>query len=204
MSMPPTLIIADDHQLFIDGLRGILEHDNAFRVLGTATSGAAAFELVCTQQPQIALLDIHMPPPNGLDLGRSLKQLPMPPKVAILSMNQSPSLTRRIKGMGLDGYLVKNTGSAELRVALLHIVAGGKWFPRVKEALPSGPENATLTVREHEVLLGIAKGHSSQVLAEHLCISVRTVETHRKNIHQKLGTTKVSELLMAAQRRGWV
>lgn len=204
MSTPPTIVIADDHQLFIDGLRGILENDAAFQVMGTATSGAAARDLIMFHQPDIALLDIHMPPPNGLDLGRSLKQLPVPPKVAILSMNQSPSLTRRIKGLGLDGYLMKNTGSAELKAALFHIAVGGKWFPRVKVANPTGPENATLTIREHEVLRGIAKGRSSHDLAALLGISVRTVETHRKNIHHKLGTTKVSELLMAAQSRGWV
>jgi len=204
MSAPTTIVIADDHQLFIDGLRGILESDGAFRVVGTATSGTAALALVHLHLPQIALLDIHMPPPNGLDLGRAIKQLPVPPKVAILSMNQSPSLTQRIKGLGLDGFLVKNTGSAELRIALLHIAACGKWFPRMTNMQPIDEEDITLTVREHEVLRGIALGKSSQAMAEQLSISVRTVETHRKNINQKLGTTKVSELLVAAQRRGWV
>jgi len=204
MSAPTTIVIADDHQLFIDGLGGILESDGAFRVVGTATSGATALALVHLHRPALALLDIHMPPPNGLDLGRAIKQLPAPPKVAILSMNQSPSLTQRIKGLGLDGFLVKNTGSAELRIALLHIAAGGKWFPRMTNMQPIDEEDITLTVREHEVLRGIALGQSSQSMAEQLSISVRTVETHRKNINQKLGTTKVSELLVAAQRRGWV
>lgn len=201
----PTVLLADDHQLFLQSLAHLLEHRGGYRVAGMATSGTGALALARTHRPDIALLDLHMPPPNGLELGGTLRGTGLARKVVLITMHHSASLERRVKALGLDGYLLKNTGADELLGAMRTVLDGGQWFPLAAARTLGLPDDRPeLTARELDVLRGIAMGHTSARVAEDLGIALRTVETHRKNINQKLATNKVSDLVQVAQRMGLV
>jgi DNA-binding NarL/FixJ family response regulator len=199
----PTVLLADDHQLFLQGLAGLLQQ-GGYRIAGMATTGAEAEALARRHRPDIALLDLHMPPPNGLELGARLKQEALVQGVLIVTMHHSPSLLRRVKALGLDGYLLKNTGAEELLAALASVRAGGTWFPAMPASERVAHGGSELTARELDVLRGVAQGLTSAQLAERLGIALRTVDTHRKNISSKLGTSQVSEWVVRAQRLGLV
>lgn len=198
-----TVLLADDHQLFMQGLAGLLLQAG-YRIAGTATNGAEAETLARAHKPAIALLDLHMPPPNGLELGALLKQQGLVRAALIVTMHHSPSLVRRVKAMGLDGYLLKNAGAEELLAALASVREGRPWFPPASPGRPMATDAPELTARELEVLRGVAQGLTSAQLAERLGIALRTVDTHRKNISSKLGTSQVSEWVLRAQGLGLV
>lgn len=205
MKPAPTILLVDDHRLVMDGLRGLLE-GHGLTVVGTASNGAEALELAHAVRPDLVLLDVHMPGPSGLDVGAQLKAELPSIRIVILSMHNSASLVRQVKQLGLDGYLLKNVGAQELLTALHAVLAGVPWFPGLGDADRTQRDDPgdQLTTREMEVLRCIAQGASNKGISDQLGITPRTVETHRKNINQKLGTTKVSELVHVAQRLGLV
>ncbi len=197
------ILLADDHQLVLDGVHALLK-SAGFEVVGTANNGDEVARLARSLRPDLALLDVHMPGANGLDVGRSLKSEYPGIRVVILTMHNSRSLMQQVKGAGLDGFLVKNTSGKELLHALHVVASGGQWFPALEESDDSANPDAAdlLTLREREVLACIANGLTSAQMVDQLFISLRTVETHRKNINQKLGTHMVSDLVHVAQRLG--
>lgn len=198
------ILLADDHRLVVESLRAFLENHGAV-VVGLAADGLEAKTLTRLHRPDLLLVDMHMPGFSGLEVGRALKQEFPTLRVILLSMHNSPALVRQAKSAGFDGYLVKNTGVHDLLQILRHIHLGGIWFPQDRQLeLPSDDPAQQLTPREIEVLRCIAQGTSSTAMAIELSISLRTVETHRKNIIQKMGTKKVSDLVQLAQRLGLI
>ena len=197
------IVLADDHQLVLDGVHALLE-SGGFEVVGKAKNGEEVMELTKALSPDLVLLDVHMPGANGVDVGRQLKKEFQGIKVIILTMHNSQSLMQQVKGAGLDGFLVKNTSGRELLGALRKVADGGQWFPALEGSNGAAELDraSLLTTREREVLMHIAKGLTSAQIEAALFISLRTVETHRKNINQKLGTHMISDLVMVAQRLG--
>ncbi len=197
------ILLADDHRLLLDSLCLLLQGDG-FHVVGTAERGEQAVHLARMKAPDLVLLDVHMPGLSGLDAGRQLLADHPGIRVVLLSMHNSAALVRRVKGLGFHGYLIKNASAIELCTALRLVADGGSWFPLADDNAAAGQEPGTslLTMREMEVLRCIAQGRSSSEMAQLLGIALRTVETHRKNINSKLGTNKVSDLVLAAQRMG--
>lgn len=202
---PTTILLADDHQLVLECIHNLLLGDG-FNVVATANDGDYAVELARMHKPRLALLDIHMPGRNGMDAGRILKNEVPGIGVLILTMHNSPALVAQVKGAGLDGFLVKNAFAHELLEALRHVAKGGTWFPAITQNNEVNEQDPafSLTLRERDILRCIAKGFSSAEIADRLYISLRTVETHRKNINHKLGTHMISDMVHVAQRLGLI
>jgi DNA-binding NarL/FixJ family response regulator len=221
MSAPAvSVMIVDDHQVVIDGLRAVLGDAPDLEVAGYANRGDEALRLLPALRPDVLLLDIDMPGMNGLVLLERLRREGPEPRVVMLSMHLEPAVIRRAIELGADGYLPKNADGAEVLRALREVAAGRPWFAgsvtvALSGAAGTGPSAeggpageaaalASLTEREREVLVGIAEGLSSKEIAERLYLSPRTVDTHRTNIMRKLDVHKVAGLIRFALRHGLV
>ena len=207
------ILIADDHQLLIDGLRPLLEKQKNIEVIGVAKDGMEAVEKASKLHPDIILLDISMPGLNGIDAARRiLKELPAT-KIIMLSMHADQRYIQESIRAGARGYILKESAAGELIEAISDVQRGVIFFSRlVREKVLHeyiewirGGNNASyspLSVREREVLQLLAEGKSTKDIAGILNISVKTVESHRKQIMDKLGLYSIAELTKYAIREG--
>jgi two-component system, NarL family, nitrate/nitrite response regulator NarL len=199
-----TVVLVDDHQIVLDGLRSLLESDADFVVLAALHSAEEAKDFINKMQPSILLTDFNLPGITGVELTHFVKSNWPGIKVAVLSMHDEASVVRLALKEGVDGYLLKNIQQFELRNALKQIVAGMPYVsPEVTRLMMSGlkhseQQNSLLTTRELEILKLIAQENSNRQIAEKLYISERTVETHRKNIFKKTNTTSLVGLIKFA------
>jgi DNA-binding NarL/FixJ family response regulator len=207
---PITVLIADDHPIFRRGLHDIIAADNSLRLIGEATDGEQAWEMLQTLQPSVAVLDIHMPGQNGIQLARQLKQNRIPTNLVILTMDNEEALLNEALSLGVTGYLLKESAVADLLEAI-HRVAKGDCYvsPALSGALlrrggaqtllaQHKPGLSALTPSERQILKLVAEDRTSKEIAELLGCSVRTVETHRQNISRKLELTGSHSLLRFA------
>ena len=204
------LFILDDHQMLIDGIKALLKNESAYSIIGEASSGISALDLIKKNQPDIVLSDIRMPEISGVDFTRELKKIYPDIKVLALSMFGEKDTISEMLDAGASGYILKNTGKEELINALQKIAAGGMFFSdevsaEMMKALSERgqkkeqEENKVyFTEREKEIIQLIAKEHSNAQIGETLFISERTVETHRKNIFRKANTKTVVGLIKFA------
>ncbi|WP_266364479.1 response regulator [Tellurirhabdus rosea] len=203
--MPRTLLLADDHQLFLDGLRILLDCLDGWQVVGEAHDGLEVLEFVDRQPVDCILMDVQMPKMGGLDTTRQLKKGTTSPKIIAVSMMGDYSTIRQMLQAGADGYLVKNTGIAELRYALEMVMQGNIYLsPQLTAILyegVAGRRNTSasliepLTQREKEVTALIIDGLTNEQIAERLFLSPLTINTHRKNILNKLGCRNTATLV---------
>lgn len=192
--MKVRLVIADDHELFIDGLQSLLRDEPDIEVVNTAKNGKELLHMLSLQKADLVLLDINMPAMNGLDAIRYLRQSFPLVKTIILSTYNDEHLIERAKSEGANGYLLKTTSKDEL-LQTIRVVAGGQaCFPyrnagqdQQFTANDDFLKSLNLTKREKEILLLLRDQLTNQQIADKLFLSVYTVETHRKNIMQKLG-----------------
>jgi DNA-binding NarL/FixJ family response regulator len=199
---PIKLILVDDHQIVLDGLRAMFNQDPDFLILGAAGSAEEASILLEQFVPDVLLTDYRLPRATGLELAVEVKKKYPTVKRVILSMHDEGMLVKQILKEGVDGYLLKSIQQAELKSALKQIVSGMPYVsPEITRLMLSGmqgqPEEL-LTEREREILNLIAKEYSNKQIAEKLFISERTVETHRKNIFRKTNTTSLVGLIKYA------
>jgi DNA-binding NarL/FixJ family response regulator len=210
--MPQTILIADDHTLIRDGLRALLEREG-FQVVGEAEDGRAAVKLAKQLQPDIVITDIGMPGLNGVEATRQICAEAPGAKVLALSMHAESRFVIGILEAGASGYLLKDAAFEELSAAIhvllkdqiyLSPAIAGVVVERSLRRLDTDPRpsQAKLSKREHEVLQLIAEGKSTKEIAALLFVSVKTVETHRKQIMDKLGIYTVAELTKYAIREG--
>ena len=196
------MVIADDHNLFIEGLQLILKDHPEIEITEIAQNGKELLELVRKKKPDVILLDINMPVLNGLDTLKYLKKEFGQVKVIMLSTYNEDHLVEKAKANGANGYLLKNVNKADLIQTIQLVFSGQACFPY---RLPAG-ENAmhgedeflkqfNLTKRENEIILLIKDGLTNQQISETLHLSIYTVETHRKNIMQKLKLKTPAELI---------
>lgn len=199
-----SVVIADDHEIMRFGLRRILSTDPLIRIVGEASNGEDAIALVKSAMPSVVLLDINMPRIDGIEAARVIKRIMRDVKVVILSAHEDYFHLSKALLAGADGYLSKEVSADELIRTLYTVMQGERVFSRSILALinrnhyPSAarsPEPIALTRREQEILEFIANGLTSAQIAEHMNISVRTVETHRYNLITKLGVKNTADLI---------
>jgi DNA-binding NarL/FixJ family response regulator len=206
------ILLVDDHKMMRDGLRALLEKED-LEVVGEAASGREALAQARRLRPQVVVMDISMPDLNGIDAtGKLLAELPGL-KVIALSMNSDRRYVLAMFKAGAVGYLLKNAASEEL-IAAVRAVADDLTYVSpsiasliVDDALDGtraahGPAQRTLSPREREVLQLLAEGKSSKDIAARLDVAVPTVETHRRQIMDKLGLRTIAELTKYAIREG--
>ena len=212
--METTIVLADDHRLVREGLRRLIEERSDFRVVGEATTGQEAVELASRKKPDLVLMDISMPGLSGIEATRRICKGTNDTRVLILSMHANRSYVEEVLRAGASGYVLKDAASSDL-IQAIDAVRGGDSFlspgiaHQVVDAIANASERpaaalAQLTDREREVLTLIAEGLSSKQIAERLGVSLKTVESHRANLMDKLEIHKVSGLVRYAIRAGLV
>jgi DNA-binding NarL/FixJ family response regulator len=194
--MKTSVYIADDHQIVIDGLMLLLRNEEPYIIAGYANNGKTALEEINKLKPDIVLLDLRMPEPDGLQITRHIREHQLPCKIIILSMHSDTRYVNDAKNFGADGYLLKNTGKAELILAMERVLANELYFPQRKET--PQPLDLVLTPREQDVLRLIVNEQTSQQIADQLSLSTYTIETHRKNIMKKTGAKNLAGLVKYA------
>lgn len=208
-----TIVLADDHQLVRQGLRALLEAEPDFSVIGEASDGFAALEVVKRVRPNVLVLDLMMPGLNGLEVARQLSKHATHTKVVVLSMYNSEGYVLESLANGASAYVLKDSDSADLVHAVREVMAGRRYLspPLSDRAIEVYQQKAkavaldkyeTLTTREREVMQLTAEGHTSHEIADRLGISTRTAETHRANLMHKLDLHTQSDLIRYALRRG--
>jgi DNA-binding NarL/FixJ family response regulator len=196
------IVIADDHPVVRQGLKLLLEMERDFRVTGEAADGLEAIRLVEDKAPNILLLDLMMPRLHGLEVIRQLRQRKNKTKILVLSMTEDETSIVETFDAGADGYILKTTGSQELFAAIRKVCQGGNHFRQAPKAKRTRADiYDSVSLRERAVLQLTAEGYSSAQIAARLFISPRTVETHRKNIMQKLELHSQTDLVRFAIRR---
>jgi DNA-binding NarL/FixJ family response regulator len=195
-----TIVVADDHPVFRQGLRQIIESEPSFEIIGEANDGKQALSLIRKLRPAVAVLDISMPERDGLSVVRALREEKIAVEIIFLTMYRDESIFRTALELEVKGYVLKDSAPIEI-VSGIKAVCRGEWYtsPLLTSYLIKGTRAATtaevddsldiadLSPAELRVLALIAEYKTSKDIAEELCISRRTVETHRTNICQKLG-----------------
>jgi DNA-binding NarL/FixJ family response regulator len=210
--MPQTILIADDHRLLREGLRALLERDG-LQVVAEADNGRSAVRLAKELQPDLVITDIAMPDLNGVEATRQICAEAPRSKVLALSMHTESRFVLGILEAGASGYLLKDAAFEELSGAIKAVLKDQIYLSPaiagavVKQSLGRlgsklRPQQAKLSKREREVLQLIAEGKSTKEIAARLYVSVKTVETHRKQIMDKLDIYSVAELTKYAIREG--
>lgn len=211
---PIRVVVAEDHALVRAGICSLLEKLPGVEVVGEASDGREALELLKTQAPHVALLDISMPGMNGLEAAaRAARRFPAT-RVILLSMHANEEYVHRALKAGVAGYLLKDSGTAELELAVRAVARGETYLsPAISKQVISdyvrrtGAETTsleTLTPRQREVLQLIAEGHTTKEIAKKLDLGVKTVETHRAALMTRLDIHDVAGLVRYAIRVGLV
>jgi two-component system, NarL family, response regulator NreC len=210
--MAHTILIADDHRLLREGLRALLEREG-FQVVGEAENGRSAVKLAKQLQPDVVITDIGMPDLNGVDATRQIRAEAPRSKVLALSMHTESRFVLGILDAGASGYLLKDSAFEELSVAIESLLKDQIYLSPaiagvvVERSLgrvgsKAGAPQTKLSKREQEVLQLITEGKPTKEIAAKLYVSIKTVETHRKQIMDKLGIYSVAELTKYAIREG--
>jgi len=196
-----SVIIADDHTLFINGLCMLLQNEADIEIMNIAANGKEVLSLLHTHTPDLLLLDINMPGINGFEVLKKVKDYYPKIKVIMLSTYNEDHLIEKAKATGANGYLFKNVEKDELLKAMRAVAEGQSCFPHKPAAVNSTFNEVDpflkqfqLTKREAELLQFIKQDFTNQQMADHLHLSIYTVETHRKNIMQKLNLKNPVEL----------
>lgn len=207
------VLLADDHRLITEGLKGLLDAEAGVECVGTAINGAEAVYMIGHLHVDVVLMDIDMPVMDGVQATERIKSERPEVKVIILSMHDEGVLVQRLMDLGADGYLVKNCGREELVLAVREVHAGRKHFSSAviegllrtrQERAAQSDELKDLSEREVEVLGALAEGLTNKEIGDRLFISPRTVDTHRTNLMKKLATHNVAGLVRIAVRAGLV
>jgi DNA-binding NarL/FixJ family response regulator len=207
----PRLLLVDDHELMLDGLRRILEKD--FELVGTRVDGRAALEAFATIKPDVLLLDVTLPELNGIEVARRLALSPHRAKIVFVTMHADSSYVREAFLAGASGYILKRAASSEL-IQGIQAVLEGRYFvsrsismkdsDRVYDMHQNPVEllGGALTPRQREVIQLVAEGKAVKEISALLHISVRTVEFHKSRIMEELGLYTTAELTRYAIEHG--
>ncbi|MFV0359445.1 response regulator [Tropicimonas sp.] len=199
------VMIVDDHPMVAEGIEAILETYPDIEVVGTLSNGRAAVERVADLEPDVVLMDLNMPGMNGLSATEMLMEGHPGLRVLILSMHDSPEYISTALGHGAKGYVLKDVPTEKIKEAIDAVMAGERYLctGAIASLAPDGDGmREALTSREQTILLQLAQGRSNRQVAASLDISVRTVETHRKNIKRKLGISSTAGLTRYALEHG--
>jgi two-component system, NarL family, response regulator NreC len=202
------IVIADDHAVVRSGLRLLLDAEDDFEVVAEAGDVEAARRYVRGHHPTVLVLDLNMPGGSSLEAIPAIRAESPDTRIVVLTMQEEPAFARQALGAGASGYVLKEAADGELVEAVRRAAANETYLnpslgARIAREPPPGPPD-DLSEREVEVLRLIALGHTNAEIAEQLYLSVRTVETHRAHIQQKLRVSSRAELVRYALQRGLV
>ena len=207
------VVLADDHALVRAGIRSLLGSMAGVEVVGEAASGEEALALAERERPDVVLMDIAMKGMTGLEAAGRMREQHPGVRVVILSMHAGEEYVLQALRAGAVGYLLKDAATGELELALRSVMRGESWFsPAVSRQVVEGyvqrvggeASAEVLTARQREVLRLVAGGRSTKEIAYDLNLSVKTVETHRAQIMERLGIRDVAGLVRYAMRAGLV
>jgi DNA-binding NarL/FixJ family response regulator len=215
---PLHILVADDHELVRRGLRTLLESQSGWTVCGEAATGNEAVEKARQLQPDVVVLDIHMPEKDGLEAAREIAAAKLRTEILILTLDESVEAIHRASEAGARAIVMKSDAARDLVTAVAALARHEPFYaPKISEivlrtnARPLGTTGNTselphagLTSREREVVVLVAEGHSNKQIANALSVSVKTVESHRRNLMHKLGLKCSAELVRYAVRNGLV
>ncbi|MEH6361443.1 MAG: response regulator transcription factor [Amylibacter sp.] len=202
---PIRIVIVDDHPMVAEGIQSILESYDDVRVIATLPDGQSIIDQVEILDPDVILLDLNMPGIGGLSTTEIILEQRPETRILILSMHDSPEYINSALSHGAVGYVLKDVPTDEIKRAIDAVMAGKKYLcTGAKGSLEpfDDPDREQLTNREQTILLRLAQGQSNKEVASSLDISVRTVETHRKNIKRKLGISSTAGLTRYALEHG--
>jgi two-component system NarL family response regulator len=209
--MPLRLVIADDHPLLVDGLKGVLQDMEEVEVVSTASNGWELISILHKINADLVLLDLQMPKLDGIDSLKILRKDFPKLKIIVFTNYGQPKLIKEIKILGAEGYLLKNSPSVLLKEAIRSVAAGGKWFQDMQPERQQSTlltnnfmKKYQLTGRETEIICKIAEGLTTKDIAAQLFLSEFTINTHRRNICRKLNIYTPVGLLNFAKEHGLV
>ena len=203
------VLLTDDHQIIIDGLKSLLKNSDEIIVAAEANNGREALRILGLLSIDVLLMDIDMPVMNGIQALKEIRKQFRDVKVIILSMHNEAGMIKSLIDLGANGYLLKSCSQDELIGAIRKVASGQSYFSTdVTLALlkPANSEqkNEILTERETEILKLIATGFSNKEIGDQLFISHRTVDTHRTNLMKKLDVSNIAGLISYAIKNGIV
>jgi two-component system NarL family response regulator len=202
---PIRIVIVDDHPMVAEGIQSILESYEDVAVIATCSTGQEIIDRVEDLGPDVILLDLNMPGLGGLSTAELLLERRPGTRILILSMHDSPEYISSALSHGAAGYVLKDVPTDEIKQAIDTVLRGERYLctgARVSLEPRDDDQPQALTGREQTILLQLAKGRSNKEVAIALDISVRTVETHRKNIKRKLGISSTAGLTRYALEHG--
>lgn len=205
MSDKTRVVVVDDHPMVAEGIEAILEGYDDIEVVATLGDGKSLIDQLETLAPDVVLMDLNMPGLNGLSATEIVLEQRPQTRVLVLSMHDSPEYISTALGHGAKGYVLKDVPTDEIKEAIDAVMRGEQYLCTGAEGAltPAGGEGREqLTNREQTILLELAQGKSNKDVANALDISVRTVETHRKNIKRKLGISSTAGLTRYAMEHG--
>ncbi|TBX70331.1 response regulator transcription factor [Flavobacterium silvisoli] len=197
-----TLAIAEDHQALIDGMKLFLNSQSDIQIVGEANDGDALIELVRSKRPSIVITDIRMPKRDGISATKIIKEEFPETKIIAFSMFDQTEAVEQMKQAGASGYIMKNSSLQKVLEAIRTVDKVGKYFDDAILTIDDlTKEVVILSAREKDILRLIGEGHSSQDIADILCIGKTTVDTHRKNIIKKINVHGKTDLIRYAIER---
>jgi DNA-binding NarL/FixJ family response regulator len=209
------IFVADDHAIMREGLKALVNAQPDMEVVGEADNGRSAWRLTKELEPDIVVMDVSMPVLNGIRATTLIKRVCKNVKVLVLTVHEDQGYLRQLLEAGASGYVLKNAAADEL-INGLRIVASGRVYldPTQAEKVVGGfvskrgqkrdGPSTNLSTRETEVLRLVAWGYANKEIAGRLNISVKTVETHKSNVMEKLGLRSRSDFVRYALRQGWL
>lgn len=209
------IILADDHAVLRDGLAFLINRQPGLRVVGQAGDGLELLNLVRLHRPDLVVMDLSMPKLGGLEATERLKTEFPEVRIVILTMHEDTGYLTRLVRAGADGFMLKRSAAERLIEGIRTVAGGQTWFDPAlaamalrqelqPKALASEPATHKLSEREEEVLRLLALGYANKEVADKLHLSVKTVETYRGRIAEKLGLRSRVEMVQYALRQGWL
>jgi DNA-binding NarL/FixJ family response regulator len=199
------VLLVDDHQIILDGIKSLLDNTPGINVVATANDGKEAINTLGILTVDVVLMDIDMPNLNGIDATQQIQRKFNEVKVIMLTMHSESTMIKQLIDIGASGYLLKNSNKEELLDAIQKVAKGEKYFsPEVTISLLNKKEDKTkkstidFTKRELDVIKLLADGFTNKEIGDKLFISHRTVDTHRTNIMKKIGVNNVASLISYA------
>jgi DNA-binding NarL/FixJ family response regulator len=207
------ILLVDDHAVFREGLRSLLEKHDDMEVVGEADTGRAAVDMVCKLSPNVVILDIAMPELNGIDAAQQIRARAPETRIIALSMHSENIFVTGMLRAGVMGYILKASAFEEVIQATRAVMSNtyyvsqkiadtivGGYAQLLNQSAPK--QNTALSPREREVLQLLAEGHSTKEIADRLHVSTNTIDVHRTHIMDKLGVRSLASLVKYAIREG--
>lgn len=204
-----TVLIADDHQVLLDGLVAIIDKVDDIEVIATANNGKTVLDFLDEEPIDIVILDINMPILNGVETCKKITSKFPNVKVIAFSMHKKPSFINRMIQYGAKGYILKDDTGDHILAGIRAVAGGNRYFsPRIADIVLSGKKESKteleVSTREIEVLRLISRGMTNQEIATKLFLSPHTTESHRRNLLEKLGARNTADLVRLGLEKGYI